>query len=404
MERREFIKKGLSATAGIIAYSRLCNLCSGEESGSATIAPYTRNRHRKGYSTVEWKLHEDEDSGIKIYGATPKSYQDPKELEALVCTDKNPGKKGPREWEPLFADRDPREIELTEWDITALAKLVPVKRLIEEHSHYFSINPMWATMFFTYESLLKPADHNKRSNDFGLGQIKPKSERLAKTLGTNSKSKLYCPSLKKEGLIFEPETNIIMSMLLHRANTEKMNLKDSDQTYAIYAAGKAGLSSWGKKLTRASKNKVKGMRDRYLYYQNIIPLFRLERDEIADIENPDTRFLLELYHDGLGAQEMYQRETVYFLNDLEQNLTGDVRSVLVYDDCVTFERALETIWNHNERGVHGKLIEIGSDLSRLVSEDQELKDRVDKSMEVLRDRQIEAFEEVTKKKKRFIFF
>lgn len=391
MDRRDFLKKGISAAVGIMAYSTLSNLAEGKERSKY-------NPYMSKYTKIDWVLYRDDEK--IIHGATPDA-QEIKKLEELVCTDKSSKGTGSAEWKSLFAYKEPREIEPTDWDITALAKLVPVKRLIEQHAQYYSINPMWATMFLTFESLLKPADYNKMSNDFGLGQIKLKSEKLAKSLGTNPRGKLYSPYLKKEKIIFDPETNIIMAMLLHRYNIEAMNLKNSDQVYAVYVRGKAGLSTFTKKPNRITKEIIDSIHERYLYYENVVPLFRLEKDEVASIENPDTKFLLGLYHSGLETKEMYEKEMDYFLGNLEKKLAGDVRSVLVYDDCVTFERALETVWNHNPRGAHGKLLEIGSELSKLVGEDKDLKDRVEKTIEVLKEKEIDIN---PPKKKRWIFF
>ncbi len=317
------------------------------------------------YPHVDWILSKKESKLIHGYNQNRENL--PKSLEEIV-----------------FREADPKKINLTEWEITSLARLIPIKLLIEKHAHYYSIDPMWATMFLNFESAHNPADFNKKSNDFGLGQIKRKSERLAKELGTNVNGKFYSPYLDSKKNIFEPETNIIMSMILHRYNIDEYNLNNSDQAYAIYVRGKLGLTPDGK-LNGSSINKIKGLHDRYDYYKNIIPLFRLKKEEIESISNKDTRKLLKMYNENKNTnniKEIYKKELDYFLNDLEKNINGDARSVLVYDDCVVFAKTLNVAFGINQADNYRRLKNVGYKLKKVVKENW-LKTRVNKTTESL---------------------
>jgi len=359
MDRREFIKKGIYASAGLL-------YIDGTSAGAGIFSKTPREgvsksimeKNRSSYKKIEWVLYNDE-KGV-IQGSQPGIVQ--KSLEELVFTNKTP------------------ERELTEWEITSFAKLVPIKKLIEKNAHHYCVNPVWATMFFTYESSLTPIDHNKISDDYGLGQIKKKSEKLAKELGINTKSKFYSPDLKKEKNIFDPETNIIMSMLLHRYNIETNNLKNSDQAYAVYVNGNAGLKKDGS-ISDLSNQHIGPFHERYNYFMNIIPFFRGGAG-FDKITNSDTKALLEIYNSTSNPAEIYQKELDYFLNDLEKNAKGDARSVLVYGDCSTFSRTLDLVWKQNQNNNYDRLLRVGNQLPRLIDGnanfDQKVKDELKK--------------------------
>lgn len=294
-------------------------------------------------------------------------------------------KRNPQSLEEMaFTDKDERE--LTEWEMPSLARLIPLKKFIENHSNYYGINPMWATTFFAFESGLNPCDFNKISDDYGLGQIKTDSEKLAKKRGSDPADFLYSPYLDKTKSIFDPKTNITMAMLLHRYNIEKFNLTNSDQAYSIYCRGEASLNPDGS-VNDLSKELIKSFHERYDSFQNIIPLFRLKPEDIKKIENKDTRTLMEIYHKNLSIPETYELELDYFLGDLGnqvlgKQLKGDARSVLVYDDCFTFAKALEMTTGKNQKENYKKLLEIGKKIYNLV-EDEELKGRMDRTVGLL---------------------
>ncbi|MDP3026582.1 MAG: transglycosylase SLT domain-containing protein [Nanoarchaeota archaeon] len=355
MDRRDFIKKGIYASAGLLLSNNVS--IDARESNKISIKERSAiEKNRSNYKKIEWVLYNNE-KGI-IHGAQPRANQ--QSLEQLVFTDKTP------------------ERELTEWEITALAKLVPIKKLIEKNSHHYCVNPVWATMFFTYESSLIPIDHNKLSDDYGLGQIKKKSEKLAKELGTSAKSKFYSPDLKKEKSIFDPETNIIMAMLLHRYNIETNNLKNSDQAYATYVNGSAGLKKDGS-ISDLSKQHIGPFHERYNYFMNIIPFFRGGAG-FDKITNQDTKALLEIYNSASDPAEIYQKELAYFLDDLEKNAKGDARSVLVYGDCSTFSRILDLVWEQNQNNNYDRLLKLGNNILKLIDGnnnfDQKVKDEL----------------------------
>lgn len=364
MNRREFIKKGSYLPLGLLlniscekTKSNTLDKASSNQSLRENILLGRIERNRDNYRKIQWILNRD----AGVYGAQPG--KDVKSLEQSVFTDKNP-----------------LSTELTEWETTTLAKFSPIKKLIEKHSPHYNINPMWATMFLTFESSLKPTDHNKLSEDFGLGQIKRSSEKLAKKLGTNIFGQFYSPDLKEEKSIFDPETNIIMAFLLTRYNIERNKLKNSDQAYAVYVHGTPGLDGEGN-LTKESGEKLNAFHQRYDYYKNIIPLFKLEKKEIASIKNEDTKNLLNIYHTTSNPEEIYRQELDYFLNDLEKNLKGDARSVLVYDDCSTFSRTLDMVWNSNQKENYRRLFHIGKKLLTINNED--LQRRVMKTTSLL---------------------
>lgn len=320
-------------------------------------------RNEKNENGFNWILYKDK--GKITYGKKPDK-KNPKRLEELV-----------------FTDKDPSKIELTEWEVPFLSRLVPLKKLIEKHAPHYNINAFWATMFFNKESQLYPADNNTLSNDFGLGQIKRRSEKLAKKLGTDFKHKYYSPYLKKHKSIFDPENNILMAMLLNRYNIDRFNLKNSDQAYAIYWRGEPGLNPDGS-LSELTKDELDFFRERYKLYENVIPLFRLGENGIQNIKNEDTKKLLEIYHSKSSVKDMYKKQLNYFLTDLKKNVNGEARSVLVYEDCVVFSKTLNEVWKINQTKNYKTLLRIGKKLSKQVVH-EDLKERVENSYNLLKE-------------------
>ncbi|MFH1073225.1 MAG: hypothetical protein V1743_07395 [Nanoarchaeota archaeon] len=317
---------------------------------------------RTAYTPIEWQFGDDNKYG----GYTGSRIQ---HLEDLVYT-----------------DRDPRSIQLTEWELPILAKLVPIKRLIETYANRFGIDSVWATMFFTYESQLIPADHNTFSDDYGLGQIKKESEKLALRLGRNTTSTYFTPDLNPEKSIFDPQKNIIMALLLHRYNIEQYGLKNSDQAYAVYVRGMAGLNSDGS-LNDLTRDILAGFRARYGDYANIIPLFRLAPAAVDSLADLDTKMLLQTYHAGGPPEKMYAEELEYFLGALERKLDGSARSVLTYEICGSFAMTLDDSYCRNELPAYQRLARIEKQLNKLVQH-PDLKERVKGTSNLLRSKPV----------------
>ena len=258
----KIFKKRAHITA--LTVGLLCPVgCSGDIQGS-NLELYNVNvaqSSESSFKKIDWILSKNGTQIIR--GINPNPNPSYNSLENLV-----------------FTDIDPNSFDITPWDITVMAKFVPLKRLIEKHADHYSIDPMWASQFFNLESLMIPTDHNTLSDDFGLGQIKRNSERLAKRLGTDPTNVLYSPDLDTNGNIFDPETNIIMAMLLHRYNIKKHGLKNSNQVYAVYFRGKPGLKPNGA-ISKIAKDNVDGLRERFELYRNVIPLFGLREGEFG---------------------------------------------------------------------------------------------------------------------------
>jgi hypothetical protein len=265
--------------------------------------------------------------------------------------------------EIVFTDKEPRTIALTEWEMPMLSRLVPVKRLIEKHAHHYGIHPMWATMFFNFESQLNPVDVNTLSDDYGMGQIKRESEVLAKRMGTSPASKYYSPDLRADKSIFDPETNIIMAMMLHRYNIDTLGLKNSDQAYSIYVRGKESINRDGS-LGESTRKIVDSLRDRYQGYSRIIPLFRL--DDLSRITNPDQKKSLEIYRQTADPRTAYQALLGHFLMDLESVQKPEARTVLVFEDCVTFARTLRIAYAEQNSAQYERLRHVAEKIARVI--------------------------------------
>lgn len=337
-------------------YDESASPAEGPASAQASEAADIEAFHR-----VEWWLYKDADR--TVLDAEPERTRRAAKLEELVFGDRGGG------------------VELTPWEVTTLAKLVPIKPLIERYAAHYSISPMWATMFLTLESNLKPNDRNRLSDDYGLGQIKRASEVRAKRLGTDPRSIFFCPDLDAKGSIYDPQTNIIMAMLLHRDNIETYGLRTSDQAYAIYFRGPPGLNADGS-LSDLTSSQLDALRERYLLYENIIPLFRLGPKELAEVRNADTRTLMGIYAAQLPVKETYRRELDYFLPDIEANPAGDPRSVLAYDDCVAFAVTLESAFGTDQTSAYRRLAAVGERLMRSAA-DEDLKRRVESARDAL---------------------
>ena len=346
----KIFKKRAHITA--LTVGLLCPVgCSGDIQGS-NLELYNVNvaqSSESSFKKIDWILSKNGTQIIR--GINPNPNPSYNSLENLV-----------------FTDIDPHSFDITPWDITVMAKFVPLKRLIEKHADHYSIDPMWASQFFNLESLMIPTDHNTLSDDFGLGQIKRNSERLAKRLGTDPTNVLYSPDLDTNGNIFDPETNIIMAMLLHRYNIKKHGLKNSNQVYAVYFRGKPGLKPNGI-ISKIAKDNVDGLRERFELYRKVIPLFRLREGEIRQLKNKDAKVLLEIYNSTSNPREMYAKELDYFLSDIEDNLTGDIRTVLIFDDSVSFASTLEISYGINQADTYKRLEAVGNKLKNIVEGD-----------------------------------
>ena len=317
-------------------------------------------------SDIEWIL--DKENKNYKYGKQPEG-KETITLEDAINTH-NPK-----------IDPEIKDEGLNEWLNPTLARLVPLKDMIEKHANHYEINPLWAAMFFSFESQLNPSDYNTFSDDFGMGQIKRQSERIAKTLGTIPDSIFYSPYLNPEKSIYDPETNIIMSLMLHRYNIARYGLQNSDQTYAVYVRGTAGLDEKGE-LNHWTIDLLDGFHSRYDVMKKVVPLFELPTEDIKEIDNKDTREILQVYHKDATPEDKYQMMLDHFIGTLIRKTDGSAKSVLTFDDCVVFARTLDKSYGRDQTNNYRALESLGDSIYDQV-ESRDLKKRMKRSLKIL---------------------
>jgi hypothetical protein len=303
-------------------------------------------RKKEDYRNIKWVL--DKDGNKEVIGTQPNFKTPPETIEDIVQRDFG------------MEAADPKKTYLTVWEKVALSRMVPLKRAIEKHSNFYEVNPMWSLMVFNLESLLDPTDVNRKSNDYGLGQVKVDSFNFAKLKGTN-KDEVYffSPDLNPNKSIFDPETNIIVSLMLHRWNMERYDLESSDQAYAIYVRGKnrglteiLGISKYTEKL-------VEALHQRFDTYKRIIPFFCMNAGEVEEIKDPEVREYMTLYHQNLPIPEAYTRLLDYSLSRIEKVKRPLMGEVLLYDNCVSYVKTLEIAFDRDQKDNITKLQKIG---------------------------------------------
>jgi hypothetical protein len=321
------------------------------------------NGQKKKFLDIEWILHMTKDK--VILGGTPDQTRSPYGLEDILV----PGK-------------DSKKIRLSEWEKPTFARLAPVKKMIEKQSAFYSINPLWAAIFFNFESLLNPTDFNELTNDYGIGQVKIPSANFARIWIGDKNSPYYNPDFDPAGNIYDPQTNIIISMMLHRYNIERLGLKDSDQVYATYLLGPDSINSDGS-LSEDGKKVMDSFRGRFKLYERVVPLFSLYDQDNTTTDDPDVKKVLEIYQENDDPKEMYKELLTHFLGKLEGNLLANAESVLTFDDCVVYAKTLDLSYKVNQSDNFSRLIKVGDSLLLTTKEEKWLNERVQRSYDIL---------------------
>lgn len=328
--------------------------------------PVEFSKRVKHFSDIQWIL--DKEDNVILWGEQPVEGEVTR-LEDAVYNN-------------LDVTHELRTQGLNEWLNPTLARLVPLKSMIEKHSSHYDINPLWAAIFFSFESQLTPSDFNRYSDDFGLGQVKRQSEALAKTIGKMENSEFYSPHLDVNKSIYDPETNIIMSLMLHRYNIARYGLKNSDQAYAVYVRGIAGLDDKGQ-LNNLTIDLLNGFHSRYDIMEKVVPMFTLNDKEINDLDNEDTKRILQIHNSDTLPVEKYWMMLDYFTDSLVNKRDGSARSVLVFNDCVAFATTLDKSYGIDQSVTYDVLEILGDKIMDKV-DNRDLKSRMNRALGILK--------------------
>jgi len=122
------------------------------------------------------------------------------------------------------------------WDIVLLSRYAPIDGILRSLSSFYSTDYKWHLQCLFSESVLDPTAVGP-TNDKGLGQVTPESEKWARGL---YKKGYKFPGQEITNNIFDPYTNLVLSSIIYRKSAEEKVL-DLDALYSLYTNGFKGV-------------------------------------------------------------------------------------------------------------------------------------------------------------------
>ena len=280
--------------------------------------------------------------------------------------------------EEIVQFKDYRIRELTPWENITLARLIPLKSLIEKESNYYSIDPEFATRFFILESSMIPIDINPQLTDFGLGQININSLEKTLRMVKDPKNPYFNPRYNSSKGIFDPHNNIILSLASLKSIKDRRDLSNYDLTYAVYVRGDAAVDE-NFMITDIAKREVRALNERKNYIAHIIPLFLAKSDDLNRVNDDVTKGLMKIHKGNVSIEESYKLIADLLYYSLFNNEKDKTYNSILFEDTVAFHVICNELYKYFSNKKFDNLVKKGKELLG-IPKDQEYSNRIKRSV------------------------
>jgi hypothetical protein len=225
---------------------------------------------------------------------------------------------------------------LSAWELVLLSRYVPVDGILRELSSFYSIDYKWHVQSLLSESILDPMKIGP-TDDRGLGQITPSSEKWARDLYNMFGYKFPGPKITNS--ILDPYTNLVLSAIIFRKDSEEKVL-DFEALYSLYSNGFKGVkknkegfyvtNDFGiEDVNRAEK--FSPIADKLITFS----WMSMEKPELAKyIEDKNLRKVVEANNSAYDAGVAYE-DMIDFLKSMSANKKYSKKDIEVFKSEIT---------------------------------------------------------------------
>lgn len=270
--------------------------------------------------------------------------------------------------------------ELTHWENITLARLIPLKSIIEIESDHYNIDPVFATKLLILESSMVPVGIDSTLKDFGLGQTHIATLWKMLRMVNDQDSPYFNPRYDTSKGVFDPNNNIILSFASLRYIQDRRKFPNHETAYAVYARGDAAVDK-NFRVTDLARGKVKDLNQRTEYIANVIPLFAAQGEDLKKINDEVTKGLINIHNLNLSTEESYKQIADLLYESLNKNGKDTAYSSVLFEDAATFHVTCSELYNYSGDRFDS-LIKIGKSLLEIVK-DQDYSDRIRGSINYL---------------------
>jgi soluble lytic murein transglycosylase-like protein len=262
---------------------------------------------------------------------------------------------------PDKSTKNPNDFVLEE--IRHLARLVPVKRLIEEYAPLYRVDPIWYAKIMLAESGLSPVAYNENTKDYGIAQLKRDRYDLAKQQVLDPKSRYYVGSTNLLDDIYNPDTNLIFGLALVRMDIDNNHLKNTDYDVisVLYNMGYSGIGEDGK-FNKSAQAYLKYINSQKTITNTVIGAFRYEKENPKSITDPRVKAIFAIYEKNYSVEGSYNALLSFYMKEIEKPYKNEQWWLAgALDESAHYADILQKVYHKDEKANLEKIVRIAKE-------------------------------------------